>query len=403
MTSFSPKEDVRKQLIETLVATFEQRFYDPNLHGVSMRDLMEREQSRLLRSPTFTYDINAVLAGLKAYPVEFGHESERRIGLWKAIKCSFSRWNGAWIFQDVLIGGHAEAAGVRLGASLLAIDEAEVEGTDTPRFKPSSGVTVTFQNAGESARSFQFDPTQKEDEDRTQYVAHRQVDQRIGYIRISKFPGILGMGVAQQIDLAVRSLRRPEVLIIDMRGNLGSAGAGNLRLMSYLTAEKLPVGYSLTRFRAQQGYRREELAQFTQIPRLKLLAPLTLLKFKDGDKSIAVVTEGLGKQSFHGRIIMLVNQHTISGGEIVAGFASDHKLATLVGTPTAGKLLGWTSLSVGHDCFLTLPTVNYLTWEGRTFEGTGVVPDHHVPFSPEEAMRGSDNQLVAAIELAQGL
>lgn len=208
------------------------------------------------------------------------------------------------------------------------------------------------------------------------------------------------MGVARQIDAALRALGKPEVL---MRGNLGSVGAGNLRLMSYLTPDKIPVGYSLTRARAQQGYKREELAQFTQIPRFKALAPLTLLKFKDGDKSITVVTEGLGRQNFHGRIVMLVNEHTISGGEIVAGFASDHKLATLVGTATAGKLLGWASLPVGHDCFLTLPTVNYVTWEGRSFEGTGVLPDRDVPFSPEAAMSGIDNQLDAATELARTL
>ncbi|HLH02766.1 MAG TPA: S41 family peptidase [Bryobacteraceae bacterium] len=390
-------------MIETVVSTCEQRFYDPQLHGVSVRDLLGREQSRLLRTSTFTTDINTLLARLEAYPVEFGHESERRVGLWKAIKCSFFRWNGAWIFQDVLIGGHACAAGVRSGAALIAVDDAEVSQPDIPRFRPSARVKVTFKNPGESEQSFEFDPTEKEDENKTQYVEHRRLDERVGYIRVSKFPGILGMGIAKEIDSAIRALRNPDALVIDMRGNLGSVGAGNLRLMSYLTPDRIPVGYSLTRARAQQGYRREELAQFTEIPRLKLLAPLTLLKFKDGDKSITVVTEGLGKKSFHGRIVMLVNEHTISGGEIVAGFATDHKMATLVGSPTAGKLLGWASISVGHECFLTLPTVNYMTWEGRTFERTGVIPDHHVPFSPEAAIGGIDNQLAAAAELARTL
>lgn len=62
---------------------------------------------------------------------------------------------------------------------------------------------------------------------------------------------------------------KPAALIIDMRGNPGSAGAGNLRLMSYLTPDRLAVGYSLTRRRTGQGYRGEELAQFTSIPRWK--------------------------------------------------------------------------------------------------------------------------------------
>ena len=403
MTSFTPSEDVRKQLIENLVNTLEQRFYDPKLHDVSVRDLFGNEHASLLRTPSFTTEINRLLSKLQAYPTEFVHESERRVGLWKAIKCSFFRWNGAWIFQDVLVDGQAERAGVRPGATLLAIDGVDVDTSDIPRFRPSNDVRIAFQNPGEDSQTFGFDPTEKEDEAQTRYVTHRKVDPRVGYMRISKFPGILGMGVAREIDAALRALDKPEVLIVDMRGNLGSVGAGNLRLMSYFTPDKIPVGYSLTRARAQQGYKREELAQFTQIPRFKALAPLTLLKFKDGDKSITVVTEGLGRQNFHGRIVMLVNEHTISGGEIVAGFASDHNLATLIGTSTAGKLLGWASLPVGPDCFLTIPTVNYVTWEGRSFEGTGVTPDRDVPFSQEAALSGIDNQLEAAIKLARTL
>jgi carboxyl-terminal processing protease len=173
--------------------------------------------------------------------------------------------------------------------------------------------------------------------------------------------------------------------------------------ISDLTPEKVPVGYSLTRARVDQGYRREELAQFTKIPSNQLLAPLTLLKFKDVDKSIVIVTEGLGKQPFHGRVLLLVNEHTISGAEIVAGFAADHKLATLIGTRTAGKLLGWATVSLQHNYFLTLPTVNYLTWEGKSFERTGVLPDVNVQFNPDAAVSGADNQLDAAVELAKQL
>jgi hypothetical protein len=59
--------------------------------------------------------------------------------------------------------------------------------------------------------------------------------------------------------------------------------------MGYFTPDKTPVGYSLTRARAEQGYRREDLAQFTKIPRYQFQIPLLLLKFKDVDKSIVVV------------------------------------------------------------------------------------------------------------------
>jgi carboxyl-terminal processing protease len=401
---FEPTPETRKQLIEAVVSTCERRFYDPALHHVPLRDILKEQEPRLLATSSFTRDLNGVLAQLNAYPIEFGHESERRVGLWKAIQCSFHRWNGGWMFQDVLPDGHADRSGVRPGARLLAVDGTTVDDSDIPRFRPTTGnVNVTFQNPAGPPETFEFAPAAKQDDSNTRFVTHKLIEPGIGYIRVSKFLGILGIDVARATDAAVRALRKPAVLIIDMRGNLGSVGAGNLRLMSYLTHERVPVGYSLTRRRAEQGYRREDLAQLTSIPRWKVLAPFTLWKFKDVDKSIALVTEGLKRQSFHGRIIMLVNEHTISGGEIVAGFASEHKLATLIGTPTAGKLLGFATAPLGHECFFTLPTVNYVTWSGKSFEGSGVLPDIHVPFQPAAAAEGVDVQLEAAVQYARKL
>jgi C-terminal processing protease CtpA/Prc len=83
----------------------------------------------------------------------------------------------------------------------------------------------------------------------------------VGYIRIASWPGILGLDVARETDEAIKKLKAKR-LLVDLRGNLGSAGAGNLRLMSYLTPQKIPVGYSLTRKRAEAGYDRDCLARF---------------------------------------------------------------------------------------------------------------------------------------------
>jgi carboxyl-terminal processing protease len=401
--SFQPPHDTRTQILDSVVSLCEQRFYDPKLHGIQLRELASAQSTDILTTPCFSNAVNSLLGELHAYPVEFFHESERRVGLWKVIKCSFHTVNGHWMFQDVLVDGYADRAGVKSGALLLEINGNAVDTPDTPKFPITPEVRVTFQNPNSAPDTFVFDPTAKEDENSTKYVVHGMPEPGIGYIRISKFPGLLGMRVAQATDAAIRTFNRPRALIVDIRGNLGSVGAGNLRLMGYFTPDKRPVGYSLTRARAEQGYRREDLAQFTQIPRSRLLAPLTLLKFKDNDKSIVVVTEGFGRQSFQSRIVMLVNEHTISGGEIVAGFASDHKLATLVGTATAGKLLGWSTHSLQDDCFLTLPTVNYLTWEGKSFEGTGVIPDIGVPFDPDAASNGIDTQLEAALNTARQL
>jgi carboxyl-terminal processing protease len=57
------------------------------------------------------------------------------------------------------------------------------------------------------------------------------------------------------------------------------------------------------------------------------------------DKSILVVTEGFGSQRFHGRAVILVNEHTSSAGEMVAAFAAENRLATIIGAKAPGRLL----------------------------------------------------------------
>ena len=47
------------------------------------------------------------------------------------------------------------------------------------------------------------------------------------------------------------------------------------------------------------------------------------------DKSILVVTEGFGPQKFHGRVVVLVNEHTASADEMVSAFAEENNLRQL--------------------------------------------------------------------------
>jgi C-terminal processing protease CtpA/Prc len=204
--------------------------------------------------------------------------------------------------------------------------------------------------------------------------------------------------VARETDEAIKKLKAKR-LLVDLRGNLGSAGAGNLRLMSYLTPQKIPVGYSLTRKRAEAGYDRDCLARFERIPRSKLEAPFVLWRFRKVDKSIVVVTEGIKPQAFQENIALLVNSHTISGAEIVVQFAKQHGLARIVGERTAGRSLSFATLHLPCDYRLTLPIGDYIPWRGERFEGSGLEPDAHIPFHAH-LRRGDDRQLSEATNLS---
>lgn len=77
--------------------------------------------------------------------------------------------------------------------------------------------------------------------------------------------------------------------------------------------------------------------------------------FRRSDKSILLVTEGLGPQKFHGRVVILVNEHTASAGEMLASFAEENNLATIVGVKTAGRLLSGSTFRAGEGYIVGLP------------------------------------------------
>jgi len=78
---------------------------------------------------------------------------------------------------------------------------------------------------------------------------------------------------------------------------------------------------------------------------------------------------GLGAQPFHGRVVILVNEHTASAGEMLAAFAEENNLATIVGAKTAGRLLSGGTFRAGEGYIVALPVAAYLTWQGRLIEG----------------------------------
>ena len=121
------------------------------------------------------------------------------------------------------------------------------------------------------------------------------------------------------------------------------------------------------------------------------------------DRSMTLVTEGLGPQPFHGHTVVLINEHTHSAAEMVASFAKQNRLATLVGTRTAGEVLGGANFKLPHGYMLRMPVAGWYTWQGDCIEGKGVEADVTVENSAETLAAGSDHQLDKALELVKTL
>jgi len=237
-------------------------------------------------------------------------------------------------------------------------------------------------------------------------LSHKFLAPDTGYIRAATFPGAVGQSFAKGLDNAIRELkvRGIQRLIIDIRGNIGG-GLGSLRLMSYLCSGKMEIGYSLTRRRLRNGYRKESLTRIGKIPATKAELLMMAIRFKvfQRDRSMTLVTEGLGPQPFHGRIVILINEHTHSAAEMVASFAKQNHLATLVGARTAGEVLGGANFKLAGGYILRMPVAGWYTWQGECIEGKGVEPDVIVENSPESLTAGIDMQLQEVLEVVRSL
>jgi len=398
----------RKEIFERIDELVRTKYFDPHYNGRNWPELVDKHRPRILAATDdglFETEINSLLHKLGTSHTHFFNPRTRIPGD-SSINATFrSVPTGAgsrWIFQDVQPGGPADRAGIKPGDLLLSIDDAAIAPPKIPDFRMGSAAALALIHRDGTERELRL--TVNTDNPKypecpytePQNVVASVLDNGIGYLKVAMFPGIIGVEFAREIDRAIAKLGECDRLIVDLRGNPGG-GIGGLRLMSYLVPDKRPVGYSLTRKRAESGYRKEELGRLNGIPDQKWKLPLLASRFIGRDLSIVVVTEGRGRQRFHGRIVALVNEHTSGAAEMVAGFVQENGLGKVVGTKTAGRLLGGKGFKVGHDYILMLPVGAYLSWNGRRYEGNGIDPDIKVDWAAHDVKPG-DAQLQTSVE-----
>lgn len=409
MPSLSREE--RETVFEKVLATIDTKLMAQDTPP-DITALREEFAARVLDADSgeaFEEAMNALLRRLGVSHTGFFHEAAPRAAGRVAIAATFTRADtrdGArWVFQDVHPGGAAAASGVQPGDVLLSIGGKEFTPPQAMPFVLGEQYRIAVRRPDGSTTDVTLAvPSPKNKKQPVvipeQVVSARKLSPDIGLVRVSMFPGVLGMDVARDMSRAVADLDCPK-LIIDLRGNTGG-GIGCLRLMSLMCPDRRGVGYSIGRKQAQHGYTKERLPAFDRIPSSQLGVIPLIFRFAWGGRSVAVYTENLGPKRHHGNIALLVNEHSASAAEMVAAFASEYGVATLVGTKTAGRLVATTAFKVGHGYRVALAVAAYITWEGTNIEGRGVLPGIAVPMDVEGLWEGRDNQLDRAATLLDG-
>jgi len=317
------------------------------------------------------------------------------------------RHNGAeqWMFLDVFDDSPAACAGISPGQLLISINQKLAVPPCFPsfRFGQAHHITIEAPDKKEARNIVVTVPPIRTNSRRPPLLEPKSVSHRmlrnIGILKISFFSGVFGIRFSRLLDAAVDSLNAQGCnrLIIDLRGCLGGS-LGFARLVSYLCPDRIPIGYDVTRKRLQRGYNVARLPR-VPMPSTKLGLLVCLARFSVQDKSLVLLTQGLGKRPFHGRVVMLVNEWTNSAGEMAARFAKDSQLATVVGRQTRGNVLGATMFDVGNGYHLYLPIFGWYTPKGDYTERSGVRPDIEIDIDPDRLAYGDDAQITKALEL----
>jgi carboxyl-terminal processing protease len=408
-----------RSVVEKSIGLLERRCIRLNGHDSNWRGLFDEQIEEIVHASSpaeFESRMNAVIARGGLSHVAFFHQSAQRAPARYAINatfCPFDTPSGPrWLFQDVHDGGPANAAGIRPGDLLLRVNGRSIVPPDLPTFALGTDAQVAIESADGAARDVTIllpkaDPRKRNAKPpmaEPTSVTARLIEPSVGYIRIAFFPGVNGQRFARELDRALVTLNDCLRLIVDLRGNLGGF-VGSLRLMSYLTPDHVSVGYSLTRKGEDRRWRPDQLACIDRLPasRLDTLKMAVRFLVLHRDRSIRLATEGLGPKPFHGRVVILVNEHTLSAGEMVAAFAHENTLARIVGSRTGGQVLGGANFSVGQGFVLRFPAAAWYTWRGTVVEGRGVSPHVEVPLSSQVLRQGSDNQLKAALDVVQSM
>ena len=262
-------------------------------------------------------------------------------------------------------GSPAEAAGLRAGDEILAIDGEDMTGVlpDVARQKVlgKAGTTVilTILREGEE---LPFDVQITRAHIVIPSVESEMLDGQIAYVSLSTF----GDSSAADLRAAIEQLlaQNPRGLILDLRNNSGGYMDIAIDVVSLFLADRV-VAYE---------------------------------EYGDGTRTTHEVTGNVLTADIP--MVVLVNEWSASASEIVTGALQDRDRALVVGAVTFGKgtVQSWVTLS-NEQGAVRVTIARWLTPNGNNVHDIGITPDYEVEYTEEEMLAGSDPQLERAIEL----
>lgn len=297
-------------------------------------------------------------------PVEYGDataplEGYSGIGAWVNTEGEFLT------ITEPMKGSPAEAAGVKAGDQIIAIDGVDMTGTLAERARQKvlglagTQVVLTIKREGIEQP---FDVTITRAQITIPSTEYKMLDNSIAYIRLNAFSNTTGDELHTTLEELLA--QNPIGLILDLRYNSGG----------YLDAA-IQVG---SEFLTDGVVAYEEYGNGTR-------------------NTFDVTGDGIATQI---PMVVLVNEWSASASELVAGALQDRGRAQLIGVTTYGKgtVQNWIALS-DNEGAVRVTIARWLTPNSRNVTGTGLTPDVEINISDADAQAGIDTQLNRALEI----
>ena len=336
-------------------------------YGASLLEGLKLVEDKFVGEYDETAAVDAALEGLVSglgdrwsyylTEEEYQAQNQRRTNQYVGIgvTVTYEREDGLLI-QEVTAGGPAEAAGLRSGEVITAVDGVSLAGD--ARFEGSSliqgeeGTTVSLEvlGAGGVSRTVEVARASMD----TDPVEYEMLEGDVGYVRLLNFYD----NSAARLEAAVAELQAQgaQAMIFDMRDN----GGGYLSQLTDMLDFLLPEG------------------------------PIFITRDKAGHEEVTYSDASCVDLP----MVVLVNEDTYSAAEFFAAELQEWGVARIVGEPTSGKGYSQQTFALPHGGAIAISTGAYFTGSGTSLIGTGLTLDQEIYQTGE-----GDAQLEAALEL----
>ena len=377
-------------VFEEVWETVNENFYDPNFNGVDWTAEQETYEPQATRAESIeevAQVINQMLSELQTSHTHLYTQMEpayyQLLGIfapgshleddlaeflpegridYSGIGIFTQDINGKTFIKAILDGSPAAASELQVGDQLLNVDGAPYEPIQSFIDKADQEVRLLVQPTSSPDSQVEIavtpkllDPTKMflEAEKASVEVIEQQ-NTKIGYIHIWSYASDQYQQLLEE-ELTFGHLKDADGLVLDLRDGWGGANPSYLNIFT------------------------------AKGPNLSFVR-------RNGEKNT-------WNYQWRKPVAMLVNEGSRSGKEILAFGFQQYNIGPVVGSQTAGAVVGGSAFLMQDGSLLYLAVVDALT-DGERLEGKGITPDIPIPFSLEYA-QGKDPQKKRAIEVIQ--